>query len=121
MVALITLSTGIGARKGIKEKLADFNGHITVKPYNSNLSFNSDSVSLHQDFYPTLSEVPEIEHIQAIATKSGIIRTPDNFSGIVLKGVGSDFYQNRFAPYIIKGNYRIITEDQILSEDIICQ
>ena len=52
MVALITLSTGIGARKGIKQKLADFNGHITIKPYNSNLSFNSDSVSLNQSFYP---------------------------------------------------------------------
>ncbi len=121
MVALITLSTGIGARKGIKEKLADFNGHITVKPYNSNLSFNSDSVSLHQDFYPTLSEVPEIEHIQAIATKSGIIRTPDNFSGIVLKGVGSDFDQNRFAPYIIKGSFPKISEEQLSSEVVLPQ
>src|SRR5690625_1401986 len=109
MLALMTSSTGTGARKGIKEKLADFDGHITVKPHNSNLSFNSDSVSLQQDFYPTLSEVPEIEHIQAIATKSGIIRTPDNFSGIVLKGVGSDFDHNRFATYIIKENFSIIS------------
>src|SRR5690625_3380481 len=105
MVAMITLSTGIGARKGIKEKLADFNGHITVNPYNSNLSFNSESVSLHPDFYRALREVPDFELIQAIATMRGIIRTADIVGGIVLKGVGSDFDQNRFVRYIIKGKF----------------
>lgn len=116
MVALITISTGIGARKGIKQKLADFNGHITIKPYNSNLSFNSDSVSLNQSFYPEFKEIPEITHVQAIATLSGIIRTADNFSGIVLKGVGTDFDLNRFQPYIIKGEFPHIQKDSLSSE-----
>lgn len=116
MVALITLSTGIGARKGIKQKLADFNGHITIKPYNSNLSFNSDSVSLNQSFYPEFKEIPEITHVQAIATLSGIIRTADNFSGIVLKGVGTDFDLNRFQPYIIKGEFPHVQKDSLSSE-----
>lgn len=116
MVALITISTGIGARKGIKQKLADFNGHITIKPYNSNLSFNSDSVSLHQTFYPDFKSVPEIEHVQAIATKSGIIRTADNFSGIVLKGVGTDFDIDRFEPYMLKGKFPQINKDSLSSQ-----
>lgn len=116
MVALITLSTGIGARKGIKQKLADFNGHITIKPYNSNLSFNSDSVSLNQSFYPEFKEIPEITHVQAIATLSGIIRTADNFSGIVLKGVGTDFDVKRFEPYLIKGEFPHIQKDSLSSE-----
>ncbi|HUH35926.1 MAG TPA: FtsX-like permease family protein [Moheibacter sp.] len=118
MVALITISTGIGARKGIKQKLADFNGHITIKPYNSNLSFNSDSVDLNQDFYPTFKEIPEIVHVQAYATKSGIIRTADNFSGIVLKGVGTDFDKERFQPYMIKGNFPAI-HDETLSNEVL--
>ena len=105
MVALITLSTGIGARKGIKQKLADFNGHITIKPYNSNQSFNSDSVALNQAFYPEFKAVPEITHVQAIAVKGGIIRTQNNFSGIFLKGVGLDFDTLRFHNYIVKGKF----------------
>lgn len=121
MVALVTLSTGIGARKGIKQKLADFNGHITVKPYNSNLSFNSDSVSLHQEFYPDFSAVPEIAHVQAIATKSGIIRTADNFSGIVLKGVGTDFDVKRFEPYLLRGRFPNIQKDSLSSEVLLSQ
>ncbi|SMC41897.1 ABC transporter permease [Moheibacter sediminis] len=119
MVALITLSTGIGARKGIKQKLADFNGHITIKPYNSNLSFNSDSLSLKQDFYPNFRAVPEINHIQAIAVKGGIIRTKDNFSGVFLKGVGTDFDRVRFHNYITKGKFPIIGKTQVSNDVVI--
>jgi lipoprotein-releasing system permease protein len=32
-----------------------------------------------------------VHHIQSYATKAGIIKTKDNFEGIVLKGVGSDY------------------------------
>lgn len=113
LVALITVSTGIGARKGIKQKLADFNGHITIRPYNSNQSFNSDSVSVHQDFYPEFKKVPEIIHVQAIAAKSGIIRTADNFSGVVLKGVGTDYDTVRFHPYMLKGSFPVISSDSL--------
>ncbi len=119
LVALVTVSTGIGARKGIKQKLADFNGHITIRPYNSNLSFNSDSVSIHQDFYPEFKEVPEVTHIQAIATKSGIIRTADNFSGVVLKGVGTDFDLKKFEPYINKGKFPKINDKELSTEVLV--
>lgn len=121
MVALITISTGVGARKGIKQKLADFNGHITVKPYNSNVSFNSDSVSLQQSFYPNFDAVPEVNHVQAIALKSGIIRTADNFSGIVLKGVGTDFDTVRFQPYLVKGHFPKIETQKLSSEVVLPQ
>ncbi len=32
-----------------------------------------------------------VHHVQSYATKAGIIKTKDNFEGIVLKGIGSDF------------------------------
>jgi len=119
MVALITISTGIGARKGIKQKLADFNGHITIKPYNSNQSFNSDSLSIHQGFYPEFSSLPEVTHIQAIAVKGGIIRTADNFSGIFLKGVGTDFDTKRFESYILEGEFPKIEKEKISNDVVI--
>lgn len=121
LVALVTLSTGIGARKGIKQKLADFNGHITIKPYNSNQSFNSDSVSIHQDFYPNFTAVPEITHVQPFAVKGGIIRTADNFSGIFFKGVGTDFDVKRFETYLSKGKFPKIEKDKVSNDVVISQ
>jgi len=116
IVSLVTLSTGVGARKAIKEKLADFNGHITIRNYNSNTSLNSDSLSLHQKFYPRFKEIPEIEHVQAIANKSGVIRTKENFSGVVFKGVGTDYDSVRFEKFMVKGHFPRINKDSIMDE-----
>ncbi|GEM51528.1 ABC transporter permease [Empedobacter brevis] len=116
IVSLVTISTGVGARKAIKEKLADFNGHITIRNYNSNTSLNSDSLSLHQKFYPRFKEIPEIEHVQAIANKSGVIRTKENFSGVVFKGVGTDYDSVRFEKFMVKGHFPRINKDSIMDE-----
>ncbi|MDO5510573.1 MAG: FtsX-like permease family protein [Weeksellaceae bacterium] len=102
IVALITMSTGIGARKEIKQKLADFNGHITVTPYSSNLSLSSDTLTLPVEYYPNFP-LPEIEHIQAIGTLSGIVRSEENFDGIVLKGVDANFDKARFEKFVKVG------------------
>lgn len=116
IVSLVTISTGVGARKAIKEKLADFNGHITIRNYNSNTSLNSDSLSLHQKFYPRFKEISEIEHVQAIANKSGVIRTKENFSGVVFKGVGTDYDSVRFEKFMVKGHFPRINKDSIMDE-----
>lgn len=121
IVSLVTLSTGVGARKAIKEKLADFNGHITVRNYNSNTSINSDSLSIKQNFYPEFKEVPEIVHVQAIANKSGVIRTKENFSGVVFKGVGTDYDTVRFEKFLIKGQFPHVNKDSIVDEVLLSQ
>jgi len=121
IVSLITISSGVGARKAIKNKLADFNGHVTIKNYNSNLSLNSDSLSIKQNFYPTFSQVPEVEHIQAIATKSGVIRTAETFSGVVFKGVGTDYDTKRFAEFLTKGRFPKINASEFSNEVLLSE
>ena len=119
IVSLITISTGVGARIAIKEKLADFNGHSTIKNYNSNTSLNSDSISINQKFYPKFKEVPEIVHVQAIANKSGVIRTKENFSGVVFKGVGTDYDTIRFHKFLVKGHFPKINNDSIMNDVVL--
>ena len=121
IVSLITISTGVGARIAIKEKLADFNGHITIRNYNSNTSLNSDSISINQSFYPTFKEIPEVKYVQAIANKSGVIRTKENFSGVVFKGVGTDYDTVRFEKFLVKGHFPKVNKDSIVDEVLLSQ
>ncbi|WP_322969339.1 ABC transporter permease [Faecalibacter sp. LW9] len=118
IVSLVTISTGVGARKAIKSKLADFNGHITIRNYNSNNSLNSDSLSLKQAFYPTFKNVPDVVHVQAIANKSGVIRTAENFSGVVFKGVGTDYDSVRFENFLVKGHFPRVNKDS-MTDDVV--
>jgi len=58
----------------------------------------------HQDFYPDFKSVPNVKKVQVYATKAGIIRTPDEFEGIILKGVDKDYDWSFFKEYIRSGS-----------------
>src|ERR1700754_4000363 len=76
IMMIVSVATGIGLQQKIREKVAAFNGHIIITNYDDNQSEVSISpISTHQDFYPKFKNVEGISHIQAVATKAGIIRT----------------------------------------------
>ncbi len=101
---LIAIATGVGLKQKIREKIAAFNGHVQIYNYDNNRSEVSVvPVSKVQEFYPDFNLVQGVEHIQAVATKGGIIRTEDTFEGIIAKGVGKDYRWDAFEEYLVAG------------------
>ncbi|WP_026979197.1 ABC transporter permease [Flavobacterium tegetincola] len=118
IMMLVSVATGIGLKKEIRNKISAFNGHVIVSNYDSNQSEETLSpISIHQDFYPKFTAVPEVTHIQAIATKTGIIRTQNTFEGTVLKGVGKDYDWKSINGYILEG--KLPNVDSNLNDEII--
>ena len=123
VVSLITISTGLGSKKAIKNKIGDFGGHISVKSYKSNSSYNSSVLNQNGFQIENLKKLPEIETFQSYITVSGILRNKDNFAGIILKGVGKNFSTEKFKKFIISGEMPSFTEkgynnDIIISEQL---
>ena len=104
VVMLIAIATGLGLQKKVREKVVAFNGHVILNNFDSNLSNETlEPVSLKQEFYPEFNQVDGIKHIQAVATKFGIIRTETDFEGVVLKGVGNDYDWNYVEEFLVEG------------------
>jgi len=104
VMMILSVATGIGLQQKIREKVSAFNGHILISNYDDNQSEVSvRPVSIRQDFYPTFKSVSGIEHIQAVASKAGIIRTADAFEGIIFKGVGKDYAWQNLDEFLIEG------------------
>ena len=123
VVSLITISTGLGSKKAIKNKMGDFSGHISIKSTKSNTSYNSSILDQENFDIKELKKIPEVETAQSYTSLSGILRTKENFAGIILKGVGKDFDKNRFQKFVISGEIPDYTEkgynnDIMLSEQI---
>ncbi|MBZ4044659.1 ABC transporter permease [Flavobacterium hibisci] len=120
IMMLVSVATGIGLQQKIRDKVSAFNGQIIISNYDNN---NSDvtliPVSKNQDFYPNFKSVPEVSHIQAIASKAGIIRTENAFEGIIFKGVGADYDWNNIKEYLVEGELpdfsKLLNEDVIIS------
>ncbi|HQZ24450.1 MAG TPA: FtsX-like permease family protein [Flavobacterium sp.] len=104
IMMIVSVATGIGLQQKIRDKVSAFNGHIIISNYDNNQSeVTLVPVSKNQDFYPKFNSVPGLSHIQAIASKAGIIRTETAFEGIILKGVGTDYQWDNIKEYIVSG------------------
>jgi lipoprotein-releasing system permease protein len=104
LMMLIAIATGVGLKYKIREKIAAFNGHIQIYNYdNNNSEVSVVPVSLQQEFYPDFRIVDGVRHVQAVASKAGIIRTEDTFEGIIAKGVGRDYDWTAFGEFLVDG------------------
>lgn len=123
IIMMIAIATGGGLREKIRTKISGFKGHIQITNYDSN---NSDvsiiPIDKNQDFYPNFSSVEGIKNVQVFANQVGLIRTKDDFEGIVFKGVSSDYDWTFFQEYLISGKLpnfnQIRTRDVLLSKTI---
>ena len=118
IVMMIAIATGIGLQQKIRDKAVAFNGHLTISSFNTNASDESQMpISINQEFYPEFKNIDGITHVQAVATKFGVIRTETDFEGVVLKGVGLDYDWRYFQEFLIDGELPKYSEN--ISNDVI--
>jgi lipoprotein-releasing system permease protein len=121
IMMLVSVATGIGLQQKIRDKVSAFNGQVIISNYdNNNSEVTLIPISKNQDFYPNFKSVPEVSHIQAIASKAGIIRTENAFEGIIFKGVGADYDWNNIKEYLVEGKLpdfsKSLNEEVIISK-----
>ena len=113
IVMLIAIATGFGLQQKIRDKVVAFNGHVTITNFDSNVSDESETpISIKQNFYPKFNSVDGVNHIQAVATKFGVVRTETDFEGIILKGVGGDYDWRYFQEFLIDGKLPDFSKDE---------
>ena len=121
VMMIVSVATGIGLQQKIREKVSAFNGHIIISNYDNNQSEATlTPIAKNQEFYPKFNSVAGISHVQAIATKAGIIRTEKAFEGIVFKGVGEDYQWRNIKEYLVAGRLPNLSS-QLNSEVVISQ
>lgn len=123
VMMVLSVATGIGLQNKIREKVAAFNGHIIISNYDDNQSeVTKEPISINQDFYPKFKNISGISHIQATASKAGMINTATTFEGIIYKGVGKDYQFKNLQEYLIQGRMpnlkSTINEEVLISQYI---
>ena len=115
-VAVMILASSFinGFQKEIRNKVFGFWAHLHVRPYSLSDSYENAGVYKWQDFYTHPLVLPDVRHIQVTAMKGGLLKTKDDFEGIVLKGAGDDFDWAAFGPYLKRGS--VIGSDTTLRQ-----
>lgn len=118
LVMLISVATGTGLQKEIKEKVIGFDGHIKVTHFDFNNSFESTAMHHSPLVVEGIREVKGVKDVQPFATKACIMRSESDFEGILLKGVDSSYTWAFFENKMLRGKVPELqgeeTKDQLL-------
>jgi lipoprotein-releasing system permease protein len=102
-VMLLSITMLTGFKNEISSKIIGFGSHIIITNFTDNHSYESEPISIQQDFYPNITSQDEIKHISVFASKAGIVKTKDEILGVVLKGVAADYDWSFFQKNLIDG------------------
>lgn len=103
-VMLIALCIVLGFKQEIRNKTIGFGGHIQITNFDSNNTYEMAPISINDSLKNEIASIKGVRHIQPFATKPGIIKTNDQFQGIVLKGIDRDFDWNFFKANMVDGD-----------------
>ena len=143
-IMIITTSVITGFKKEISEKIVAFWGDIHINDSNISRSFEQIPIDNADELIVSLDSLQYIEYedtrrvfgipiegnrvmkrtkggiksVQGTIMAPGLLRTADDFNGIILKGVGSDFDWDRLRDFLVEGEV-IAFQDTAASDDIL--
>lgn len=116
-VMILSVAVVIGFKQEIRNKVVGFGGHIRVSNYDNNNTFETNPITYSKQFSDSLASVKGVQSVQLYATKPGIIKTTDEFQGIVLKGIDRNFNWDFFRTHLVAGDTLQLTDS--LRNDIV--
>lgn len=120
-VMIITMAVVTGFQQQIINKITTFASHLQINDYDQNQSLEPNPITFDNQLLKKITASENVKHIQAFATKNGILKTKTENEGIVLKGISSDYDWSNLKPYLAQGELLAINKDSINKNIFISQ
>ncbi len=112
----IAVGTGFGLQEKIRDKITSFEGHIRVATYENNSSLITPT-PIDTALFANIHEFDWVANTNPVVYSAAILKTPTDFSGVVLKGVNANYAWGDFAFFLTAGTLPDLSAD--LSNDIL--
>ncbi len=118
MVMMVTLAIVMGFKKEVRSKIVGFGSHIQVMRFDNNSTYETRPIAVSDSMIASLAHLSGIRHVQRVASKPGIVKTEDQFQGVIFKGVGNDFDWKFFQQNMVAGT-RFVENDSLPSNQVV--
>ena len=102
-VILISFAIILGFKGEIKNKIYGFCSDLRLTSLDYSTSYETSPVIVNDSAFDAIASVPGVKHVQRYSTKPGMIKTADNFDGVVLKGVDANYDFNYLESVLVEG------------------
>lgn len=112
-VMIIAIAIVKGYQSEIRSKIIGFSTHIQITSLDMNNSFETTPIYRDSVLEKLLSTNSHVTHLQPFAIKAGILKTKEDFSGIVLKGVDTSYDWRFLQQHLVSGATLSLRSDSI--------
>lgn len=98
-IMIITVSVVLGFKHTIRDKVVGFGSHIQV--YNAQAT--GYSVCIDDSTLKAYEAIEGIRHAERITMTQGILKTDEDFLGIILKGIGPEYDTTFLSENLVEG------------------
>lgn len=118
-VMIVTVSVVLGFKHSIRDKVVGFGGNITVANFLSLNSSDQFPVAMGDSMTNVLKAVPGVRHVSRYALKQGILKTDDDFLGVMLKGVGPEYDETFLKQNMVSGTLPVFSDSKSQNKIVI--
>ena len=111
-VMIVSVCVVLGFKHTIRDKVIGFGSHINVGDY---MALQHDApypICMDDSTMDFLSHIPGVKHVQRYALKQGILKTDQDFLGVMLKGVGPEFDTTFIASNMVEGRLPAFSDEK---------
>ncbi len=102
-VMLVSVCVVLGFKHSIRDKVVGFGGHITVADFMTLQGSEPYPVCMNDSMVRVLKGIRGVQHVQRFALKQGILKTDNDFLGVMLKGGGQEFDTTFIHRHLVEG------------------
>lgn len=103
-VMIVSVCVVLGFKHAIRDKVIGFGSHIQVAEYNALMGGDGRAVQMDDSVMNVLSHIQGVKHVQRFAYRQGILKTDDDFLGVMFKGVGPEFDSTFIHKNMVEGS-----------------
>ncbi len=117
-VMIVAVCVVLGFKQEISSKVIGFGSHIQIQNYYSLTGEASHPIAIPDSFMVEMAHVNGVSHVQRFCNKEGVLKTDNDFKGIVLHGVGPEFDTAFLAGHLEEGVLPVFS-DSVASNQIV--
>ena len=119
VVMMLSVAIALGFKQEVRDKVIGFGAHIQVANFSRTDVYETRPVVGSDSIRQVIRQSsPGVKHIQRFAIKPGMLKTEDNFQGIILKGIAQEYDTTFLANHLVEGRIPHFT-DSVASGEVL--
>lgn len=120
-VMIVSVCIVIGFKHSIRDKVIGFGSHIQVTNFMNQMDGDQSPIAAGDSMMNVVKHIPGVKHAERFAYKQGVLKTDNDFLGVMFEGLGQEFDSTFFHQHLVAGSLPHFSDSHASGELTISQ